>query len=198
MHLGTSDMSSGSVRRVSREDIQLVSCSQNPWIGSPIGLAHMIISYNILILWLLKFSYLRTVVVYFGYTACNFVIKSTSELFCFCRPSLLILSPLTHSSPNHFTIPSIVVFIQHWPWWCLFGSFQVQNLIERCLQLYMNPKEVVETLLAQAKIEPGFTELGTKETFLCFFTHTHTHLIHSRYIFIFMVMILIVIVLHRK
>lgn len=45
--------------------------------------------------------------------------------------------------------------------WCLFGSFQVQNLIERCLQLYMNPKEVVETLLAQAKIEPGFTELGS-------------------------------------
>lgn len=38
--------------------------------------------------------------------------------------------------------------------------FQVQNLIERCLQLYMNQKEVVETLLAQAKIEPGFTELG--------------------------------------
>ena len=37
---------------------------------------------------------------------------------------------------------------------------QVQNLIERCLQLYMNQKEVVETLLEQAKIEPGFTELG--------------------------------------
>ncbi|KAB2037462.1 hypothetical protein ES319_D03G076700v1 [Gossypium barbadense] len=36
----------------------------------------------------------------------------------------------------------------------------VQNLIERCLQLYMTQKEVVETLLAQAKIEPGFTELG--------------------------------------
>ncbi|KAJ4839009.1 hypothetical protein Tsubulata_021468 [Turnera subulata] len=35
----------------------------------------------------------------------------------------------------------------------------VQNLIERCLQLYMNQREVVETLLAQAKIEPGFTEL---------------------------------------
>ncbi|KAI5583718.1 hypothetical protein POPTR_006G041200v4 [Populus trichocarpa] len=35
----------------------------------------------------------------------------------------------------------------------------VQNLIERCLQLYMNQNEVVETLLAQAKIEPGFTEL---------------------------------------
>ncbi|GMI65708.1 hypothetical protein like AT3G10250 [Hibiscus trionum] len=35
----------------------------------------------------------------------------------------------------------------------------VQNLIERCLQLYMTQKEVVDTLLAQAKIEPGFTEL---------------------------------------
>ncbi|KAF5474239.1 hypothetical protein F2P56_006155 [Juglans regia] len=35
----------------------------------------------------------------------------------------------------------------------------VQNLIERCLQLYMNRREVVETLLDQAKIEPGFTEL---------------------------------------
>ncbi|XP_022745835.1 uncharacterized protein LOC111296062 isoform X2 [Durio zibethinus] len=35
----------------------------------------------------------------------------------------------------------------------------VQNLIERCLQLYMTQKEVVETLLAQATIEPGFTEL---------------------------------------
>ncbi|CAN4109206.1 unnamed protein product [Withania somnifera] len=36
----------------------------------------------------------------------------------------------------------------------------VQNLIERCLQLYMNQKEVVTTLLQQAKIEPGFTELA--------------------------------------
>ncbi|KAK4795622.1 hypothetical protein SAY86_027948 [Trapa natans] len=35
----------------------------------------------------------------------------------------------------------------------------VQNLIERCLQLYMNRKEVVDTLLVQAKIEPEFTEL---------------------------------------
>ncbi|KAF7145719.1 hypothetical protein RHSIM_Rhsim04G0110700 [Rhododendron simsii] len=35
----------------------------------------------------------------------------------------------------------------------------VQNLIERCLQLYMSQKEVVDTLLVQAKIEPGFTEL---------------------------------------
>ncbi|KAK8712117.1 hypothetical protein V6N13_147367 [Hibiscus sabdariffa] len=35
----------------------------------------------------------------------------------------------------------------------------VQNLIERCLQLYMTQREVVDTLLVQAKIEPGFTEL---------------------------------------
>ncbi|CAN6230257.1 unnamed protein product [Urochloa humidicola] len=35
----------------------------------------------------------------------------------------------------------------------------VQNLIERCLQLYMNQKEVVDTLSLQAKIEPSFTEL---------------------------------------
>ncbi|KAL7169193.1 hypothetical protein ACSBR2_034269 [Camellia fascicularis] len=35
----------------------------------------------------------------------------------------------------------------------------VQNLIERCLQLYMSQKEVVDTLLVQAKIEPDFTEL---------------------------------------
>jgi len=40
----------------------------------------------------------------------------------------------------------------------------VQNLIERCLQLYMNQKEVVDTLLEQAKIEPGFTELGNLHT----------------------------------
>ncbi|KAL3625576.1 hypothetical protein CASFOL_031030 [Castilleja foliolosa] len=35
----------------------------------------------------------------------------------------------------------------------------VQNLIERCLQLYMSESEVVSTLLVQAKIEPGFTQL---------------------------------------
>ncbi|EYU20797.1 hypothetical protein MIMGU_mgv1a011785mg [Erythranthe guttata] len=35
----------------------------------------------------------------------------------------------------------------------------VQNLIERCLQLYMSEREVVSTLLQQAEIEPGFTEL---------------------------------------
>ncbi|CAN0901861.1 hypothetical protein LINGRAHAP2_LOCUS21659 [Linum grandiflorum] len=35
----------------------------------------------------------------------------------------------------------------------------VQNLIERCLQLYMNKKDVVNTLLEQARIEPGFTSL---------------------------------------
>lgn len=35
----------------------------------------------------------------------------------------------------------------------------VQNLIERCLQLYMTRKEVVSTLQHQARIEPGFTSL---------------------------------------
>ncbi|CAL1409714.1 unnamed protein product [Linum trigynum] len=35
----------------------------------------------------------------------------------------------------------------------------VQNLIERCLQLYMNKNDVVNTLLEQARIEPGFTSL---------------------------------------
>lgn len=35
----------------------------------------------------------------------------------------------------------------------------VQNLIERCLQLYMSQREVVSTLHAQAEIEPGFTGL---------------------------------------
>ncbi|KAK9094195.1 hypothetical protein Scep_025664 [Stephania cephalantha] len=35
----------------------------------------------------------------------------------------------------------------------------VQNLIERCLQLYMNKEEVVKTLLNRARIEPGFTTL---------------------------------------
>ncbi|KAI4987736.1 hypothetical protein ZWY2020_028494 [Hordeum vulgare] len=36
---------------------------------------------------------------------------------------------------------------------------KVQNLIERCLQLYMNQKEVIDTLSLEAKIEPSFTEL---------------------------------------
>lgn len=35
----------------------------------------------------------------------------------------------------------------------------VQNLIERCLQLYMNRDEVVKTLLNHARIDPGFTTL---------------------------------------
>ncbi|KAH7557766.1 hypothetical protein JRO89_XS11G0217200 [Xanthoceras sorbifolium] len=36
---------------------------------------------------------------------------------------------------------------------------QVQNLIERCLQLYMNREEVVHILLNQARVEPGITNL---------------------------------------
>ncbi|KAK8639669.1 hypothetical protein V6N13_138041 [Hibiscus sabdariffa] len=35
----------------------------------------------------------------------------------------------------------------------------VQNLIERCLQLYMNKDEVAKTLLSRARIDPGFTTL---------------------------------------
>ena len=35
----------------------------------------------------------------------------------------------------------------------------VQNLIERCLQMYLSQREVVATLHSQAKIEPGFTGL---------------------------------------
>ncbi|XP_042403068.1 uncharacterized protein LOC121992640 isoform X1 [Zingiber officinale] len=35
----------------------------------------------------------------------------------------------------------------------------VQNLIERCLQLYMTRSEVVRTLSNRARIEPGFTTL---------------------------------------
>lgn len=35
----------------------------------------------------------------------------------------------------------------------------VQNLIERCLQLYMSQREVVTTLHTQADVEPGFTGL---------------------------------------
>lgn len=35
----------------------------------------------------------------------------------------------------------------------------VQNLIEKCLQMYLSQREVVSTLHQQAKIEPGFTQL---------------------------------------
>ena len=43
----------------------------------------------------------------------------------------------------------------------------VQNLIERCLQLYMDMGEVVKTLQTQAGIEPGFTSLGTLWRCVC-------------------------------
>ncbi|GJY78474.1 EMSY domain-containing protein [Tanacetum coccineum] len=45
-----------------------------------------------------------------------------------------------------------------------FGVPQVQNLIERCLQLYVNKDEVVKSLLNRARIDPGFTALGTNAT----------------------------------
>lgn len=41
----------------------------------------------------------------------------------------------------------------------------------------MNPKEVVETLLVEAKIEPGFTELGNNFCSVFFFpTHMHAYI----------------------
>ncbi|XP_026417797.1 uncharacterized protein LOC113313265 isoform X1 [Papaver somniferum] len=64
----------------------------------------------------------------------------------------------------------------------------VQNLIERCLQLYMNQKEVVETLLIQAKIEPGFTELvwqKLEEENREFFKAYHVRLMVKHQIMIF-------------
>ena len=38
---------------------------------------------------------------------------------------------------------------------------QVQGMIERCLQSYMNQTEIITTLHLQANIDPGFTSLGT-------------------------------------
>lgn len=35
----------------------------------------------------------------------------------------------------------------------------VQNLIEKCLQLYLNQAEVITALRIQSNIEPGFTAL---------------------------------------
>lgn len=64
----------------------------------------------------------------------------------------------------------------------------VQNLIERCLQLYMNQKEVVQTLLDQAKIEPGFTELvwqKLEEENREFFKAYHVRLMVKNQIMIF-------------
>lgn len=36
----------------------------------------------------------------------------------------------------------------------------VQNLIEKCLQLYMTKQEVLTALKLQAQIDPEFTEFG--------------------------------------
>ncbi|KAL1059968.1 hypothetical protein V6Z11_1Z138500 [Gossypium hirsutum] len=49
----------------------------------------------------------------------------------------------------------------------------VQNLIERCLQLYMNRDEVVKTLLNRARIDPGFTTLANP-----LFNHLLEHQYH--------------------
>ncbi|CAL9063464.1 unnamed protein product [Musa banksii] len=64
----------------------------------------------------------------------------------------------------------------------------VQNLIERCLQLYMNQKEVVGTLSFQAKIEPSFTELvwqKLEEENREFFKAYHIRLILKNQILLF-------------
>ncbi|XP_074581273.1 uncharacterized protein LOC141837800 isoform X2 [Curcuma longa] len=64
----------------------------------------------------------------------------------------------------------------------------VQNLIERCLQLYMNQKEVVDTLSLQAKIEPSFTELvwqKLEEENQEFFKAYHLRLILKNQIVVF-------------
>ncbi|XP_010276607.1 PREDICTED: uncharacterized protein LOC104611307 isoform X2 [Nelumbo nucifera] len=64
----------------------------------------------------------------------------------------------------------------------------VQNLIERCLQLYMNQKEVVETLMKEATIEPGFTELvwqKLEEENREFFKAYHVRLMVKNQILIF-------------
>ncbi|CAM8980270.1 unnamed protein product [Rhodiola kirilowii] len=64
----------------------------------------------------------------------------------------------------------------------------VQNLIERCLQLYMDQDEVVKTLLDQAKIEPGFTELVWQklvEENREFFKAYHLRLIVKQQIMVF-------------
>lgn len=76
----------------------------------------------------------------------------------------------TFSRPQ-FLVCSVSIWLGTLLWSSLY---QVQNLIERCLQLYMSPKEVVSTLLHHAKIEPGFTELGNinfsiRSFFLSFF-----------------------------
>lgn len=53
----------------------------------------------------------------------------------------------------------------------------VQNLIERCLQLYMTRDEVINVLKTQATIDPGFTQLvwgkleeQNHEFFRCYYT----------------------------
>lgn len=47
----------------------------------------------------------------------------------------------------------------------------MENRIERCLQLYMNKKEVVNTLIKQDNIDPRFTDIGS--FLFVFLTDTH-------------------------
>lgn len=75
---------------------------------------------------------------------------------------------------RHVTLIYFIPYLLPLILWILL---QVQNLIEHCLQLYMNRGEVVRTLSARAKIEPAFTTLGEPPS-LCllhmvFDTHTY-------------------------
>ncbi|EXB72446.1 hypothetical protein L484_011446 [Morus notabilis] len=44
----------------------------------------------------------------------------------------------------------------------------VKNLIERCMRMYLNKDQVVESLWEYAKIVPEFTEMGKTQTFMTF------------------------------
>lgn len=58
---------------------------------------------------------------------------------------------------------------------------QVQNHIEKCLQLYMNQNEVIAALHLQANIEPGFTSLGmgTTQHLLILLEKVWLNVVHS-------------------
>lgn len=75
-------------------------------------------------------------------------------ILCLCVACVIFVSVPLLLFQRFYSLDSVVI--------------QVQNLIERCLQLYMSQKEVVSTLLHQAKIEPSFTELGKTHIILYF------------------------------
>jgi uncharacterized protein (TIGR01589 family) len=48
-----------------------------------------------------------------------------------------------------------------------FASLQVKHLIELRIKLYMTPKEIVNKIQNEAKIDPVFTKTGNEVFFLC-------------------------------